>query len=236
MQETEQTGGLLSESRAPDSRKTIRVVVFETTRMGGELLARMLEGSSYPLCVTATCEEAKSGSSLTFPDADVAVVTATAEDIAIKTKLVRKLRHNNQSLRCVVLLNQCTRELVVEAFLSGATGVCDRDESCEILCKCIDRVHHGQVWANSEQLHYILETLSNGSRVQLTDVQGKVLLTPRQEEIVYLVVEGLRNREIAKRLNISENTTRNYLFRIFEKLGVSSRAELICYTIAKSRK
>ena len=235
MQETEQTGELLSESRASESRG-IRVMVFENTRMGSELLARMLESSTYPLSVTATCEEAKAGSALSFPEVDVAVITATPEDMAAKTKLLRKLRHNNPSLRCVVLLNQCTRELVVEAFVSGAMGVCGRDESCEILCKCIDRVHHGQVWANSEQLHYILETLSNGSRVQLTDARGKVLLTPRQEEIVYLVVEGLRNREIAKRLNISENTIRNYLFRIFEKLGVSSRAELILYTIAKSRK
>jgi len=218
-----------------DPQGAIRVLIFETTRMGAELLKRMMETSAYPVRVTAVCEETN-GSEPHFPDADVAVITATAEDIALKTKLLRKLRHSNANLRCVLLLDQCSRELVVEAFRSGAMGVCGRDESCEVLCKCIDRVHQGQVWANSEQLRYVLDTLSNGNRGRLTDVRGRVLLTPRQEEIVYLVVEGLRNREIAKRLNISEHTIRNYLFRIFEKLGVSSRAELILYTMANSKK
>jgi DNA-binding NarL/FixJ family response regulator len=226
----------LSPTDPSPSSQIIRVMVFEGTRMGAELLERMLQTSTYPLRVTAVCDEIKTGSDLVFPDVDVAVITASAEDISSKTKLVRKLRHSNAGLRCVLLLGQCSRELVIEAFSSGALGVCGRDESCEVLCKCIDRVHRGQVWANSEQLRYVLETLSNGNRGPLTDVRGRVLLTARQEEIVTLVVEGLRNREIAKRLNISEHTIRNYLFRIFEKLGVSSRAELILYTMANSKK
>jgi DNA-binding NarL/FixJ family response regulator len=211
-------------------------MVFEKTYMGGELLARMLETFAYPLRVTAVCEETKATADLVVPDIDVAVITATADDIALKSKLMRKLRHSNPSLRCVLLLDQCSRGLVVEAFRAGAMGVCGRDESCEVLCKCIDRVHRGQVWANSEQLRYILETLANGDRTRLTDARGQVLLTPRQEQIVHLVVEGLRNREIAQRLNISEHTIRNYLFRIFEKLGVSSRAELILYMMANTQK
>jgi DNA-binding NarL/FixJ family response regulator len=232
MQDRKETDELSSRIMADNSRALIRVVVSEATRMGAELLARMLETSGYPLRVTAISEEAKAASELSLPEVDVAVITASAEDMPAKSKLLRKLRHSNPSLRCVLLLDQCSRELVVEAFTSGAMGVCGRDESCEVLCKCIDRVHRGQVWANSEQLRYVLETLSNGNRGRLTDARGKVLLTPRQEEIVYLVVEGLRNREIAKRLNISEHTIRNYLFRIFEKLGISSRAELILYAMA----
>ncbi len=227
---------LLSPANTPPSSEIIRVMVFETTRMGAELLSRMLETSTYPLRVTAVCEETKTGSDLLLPDVDVAVITASVEDISSKAKLLRNLRHNNAGLRCVLLLDQCSREQVIEAFTSGAMGVCGREESCEVLCKCIDRVHRGQVWANSEQLRYIVETLSNGNRGPLRDARGHVLLTARQEEIVYLVVEGLRNREIAKRLNISEHTIRNYLFRIFEKLGVSSRAELILYTMANSKK
>lgn len=236
MPESEEAVPLESSASPSTSPEIIRVMIFEATRMGAELLKHMLEASTYPLRVTAACEETKTTSELLFPDVDVAVIAASAEDFAVKTKLLRKLRNNNSNLRCVLLIDQCSRELVVEAFSSGAMGICGRDESCEILCKCIDRVHHGQVWANSEQLRYVLDTLSNGNRGRLTDVQGRVLLTPRQQEIVYLVLEGLRNREIAQRLNISEHTTRNYLFRIFEKLGVSSRAELILYTMANSKK
>jgi DNA-binding NarL/FixJ family response regulator len=236
MLDPEETVPLPPSPSPSTSPEIIRVMIFEATRMGAELLKRMLETSSYPLSVTAACEETKTTSELLFPDVDVAVIAAGAEDLAVKAKLLRKLRNNNSNLRCVLLIDECSRELVVEAFTSGAMGVCGRDESCEVLCKCIDRVHRGQVWANSEQLRYVLDTLSNGHRRRLTDVQGRVLLTPRQQEIVYLVVEGLRNREIAKRLNISEHTIRNYLFRIFEKLGVSSRAELILYTLANSKK
>jgi DNA-binding NarL/FixJ family response regulator len=236
MNNAEQAERSASQIKATSSQQAIRVMVYEGTRMGAELLARMLEMSSYPLRVIAMSEEAKAACDPILPDVDVAVITAGAEDIVAKGKLLRKLRHNNPSLRCVLLLDQCTRELVVEAFTSGAMGVCGRDESCDVLCKCIDRVHRGQVWANSEQLRYLLETLSYGNRGRLTDARGHTLLTPRQQEIVCLVVEGLRNREIANRLNISEHTIRNYLFRIFEKLGVSSRAELILYAMANIRK
>ncbi|MGA8875794.1 MAG: response regulator transcription factor [Candidatus Korobacteraceae bacterium] len=236
MAERESTGEVFSESSATNLRATILEMVLDKTYMGSELLARMLESFTYPLRVTAVCGDTKACADVVVSDIDVAVITATADDIALKGKLVRKLRHSNPSLRCILLLDQCSREQVVEAFRSGAMGVCGRDESCEVLCKCIDRVYRGQVWANSEQLHYILETLSTGHSGRLTDVRGKVLLTPRQEEIVYLVVEGLRNREIAQRLNISEHTIRNYLFRIFEKLGVSSRTELILYAVANPKK
>jgi DNA-binding NarL/FixJ family response regulator len=115
-------------------------------------------------------------------------------------------------------------------------GVCGRDESCEILCKCIDRVYHGQIWANSEQLRYVLETLWTGTRIHVTDARGNALLTRREEDIVFLVAEGLRNREIAEQLKLSEHTIRNYLFRIFEKLGISSRSELILYSIEQRKK
>ena len=217
-------------------RQPIRVLICEATKMGAELLARMLESSPYPINVIAICDEAKLTAQLPPEEMDIALITSTAEDGAAKAKLIRQLRKTNPLLRCIALLDQCSREQVIEAFTAGAMGVCSRDESCEVLCKCIDRVHSGQIWANSEQLHYLLETLWTGSRVRLIDARGHALLTKRQEEIVYLVAEGLRNREIAEHLKISEHTIRNYLFRIFEKLGISSRTELILYAIAKSRK
>jgi DNA-binding CsgD family transcriptional regulator len=61
------------------------------------------------------------------------------------------------------------------------------------------------------------------------DVKGRILLTRREEEIVSLVADGLKNREIAEHLKLSEHTVKNHLFRVFERLGISSRAELILY-------
>jgi DNA-binding NarL/FixJ family response regulator len=90
-------------------------------------------------------------------------------------------------------------------------------------------VSEGQVWANSQQCRYILETLVEGLPPFVTDSKGQFLLSRREQEIVSKVAEGMRNREIAEFLRLSEHTVKNHLFRIFERLGISNRAELILY-------
>ena len=67
--------------------------------------------------------------------------------------------------------------------------------------------------------------------LRVLNAQGDPLLTPREEQVVALVVEGLPNRPIAVELNLSEHTVKKYLFRIFEKLGISSRVELVLYAV-----
>lgn len=219
------------------SQSPIRILIFDSTKMGCQLLSRMLESSPYQLLVVAASEESTLHPELAEREADIALVCVNAGDgPGSRLKLLREIRQTKPSVRCVMLLEVCDREQVIEAFGSGAMGVCDRREPCEVLCKCIDRVFHGQVWANSEQLHYVLERLRSGNHVRLTDARGNGLLTPREEDIVNLVAEGLRNREVAEHLKLSEHTIRNYLFRIFEKLGISSRSELILYILEQRRK
>jgi DNA-binding CsgD family transcriptional regulator len=70
------------------------------------------------------------------------------------------------------------------------------------------------------------------SSLRVVDVKGERLLSNREEDVVKLLMEGYSNREIAQGLNLSENTIKNYLFRIFEKLGVSSRTELLLYAMS----
>jgi DNA-binding NarL/FixJ family response regulator len=129
------------------------------------------------------------------------------------------------------LLDARTRELVVDAFRFGAHGVIFRDEPVETLCKCIHAVSEGQVWANSLHLGFLLEALTQVSPVRLQDARGGNLLTKREEDVARLVAEGMSNREISRQLRLSEHTVRNYLFRVFEKLGISSRVELVLYCL-----
>jgi DNA-binding NarL/FixJ family response regulator len=140
----------------------------------------------------------------------------------------RKLK---QRTRAVMLLDSRERDLVIDAFRCGARGVVFRDEPLETLGKCIHAVHRGQVWANSQQLGYILEALSLTMPVRLQDARGMNLLSKREETVVRQVAEGMTNREISVRLKLSEHTVRNYLFRIFDKLGVSTRVELVLYCL-----
>lgn len=226
----------MEQSKETLSLNPIRVLIFDSTKMGCQLLANMLEGSSYSVKVVGCVTETSLEPAATLPDADVALICVNSDGPGARFKLLREIRAKKPAMRCIMLLDRCDREQVVESFSSGVMGVCGRDESCELLCKCIDRVHHGQVWANSEQLRYVLETFCAGNRIRFTDARGNALLTQREETIVYLVAEGLRNREIAAQLHLSEHTVRNYLFRIFEKLGISSRSELILYTLEQRRK
>lgn len=166
----------------------------------------------------------------------VAVISADIHDGAQKgNTIIRKLRLTHPAIRSIMLLNSVERTAVVEAFQSGARGIFCRNNSFKSLCKCIRQVHVGQVWANSDELRYVLDALSQPSTPSLMDNQGKTLLTKRQSQIVSALSQGLSNREIAVRMKLSEHTVKNYLFRIFNKLGVSSRVELILYALSQQR-
>jgi DNA-binding NarL/FixJ family response regulator len=100
-----------------------------------------------------------------------------------------------------------------------------------LLGKCIQRVAGGQIWANSEQLSYLLDLVSEVPSLPVFNSNGNQLLTPREEQVVALVAEGLANREVAIQLQLSEHTIKKYLFRIFDKLGISTRVELVLYAV-----
>ena len=136
------------------------------------------------------------------------------------------LRDASPSTNTILLMDHPHREVVVDAFRAGARGVFCRVGSIEDLCKCIDRVSRGQIWAGCDEIKYVLDALVQSTPPKL-EVLGTTLLSQREQEVVRCVAEGLSNREIAGRLKLSQHTIKNYLFRIFDKLGVSNRAELI---------
>lgn len=132
----------------------------------------------------------------------------------------------------VLLAASCNREIVASAFRSGVRGIFTfTDANLRLLCKCLLRVAAGQIWANTEQLGYLLELITEVPSLRVVNAHGDSLLTPREEQVVALVAEGLSNRQIARELNLSEHTIKKYLFRIFEKLGISTRVELVLYAV-----
>ena len=145
---------------------------------------------------------------------------------------IRRLHLMHPETSLVLLLDSYEKDLVINAFRAGVKGLfCLAEHPFRMLCKCIHRVYEGQVWANTEQMQYLLEAVSQTPSLHTVNVSGEKLLTPREEQVVTLVADGLSNREIARELNLSENTIKKYIFRIFEKLGVSSRVELVLYAV-----
>jgi two-component system nitrate/nitrite response regulator NarL len=145
-------------------------------------------------------------------------------------ELVREIRSQSPDTRVIVLLDCSERPSVVEAFRAGAGGVFCRTEPVRLLSKCIQCVHRGQVWASSSELHYLLEALAQPTLAKF-HAEGRSLLSPRETDVVRCLAEGLSNREISQRLKLTEHTVKNYLFRIFDKLGVSSRVEVVLYAL-----
>ena len=134
-----------------------------------------------------------------------------------------------------MLLNSSEQEVVLEAFRAGARGVYSKEESVSDLSKCVRRVHEGQIWANSKQISALVQAWSSGHHVRAVDARGVNLLSKREREIVSRAAQGLTNREIAAQLSLSPHTVKNCLFRIFDKLGVSNRVELLLMTIDHDR-
>jgi DNA-binding NarL/FixJ family response regulator len=144
-------------------------------------------------------------------------------------KVMQELRRSHPHTAAVMLLHSPERTPVVDAFRCGARGVISRDDSFKELSKCIRNVHQGRIWITNQDLEIILETLTHIQPIQINKSDGTALLTPRERDTVRLVAEGMKNREIADALQVTEHTISNYLYRIFKKLGVSSRVELILY-------
>jgi DNA-binding NarL/FixJ family response regulator len=97
-------------------------------------------------------------------------------------------------------------------------------------------VHRGQVWVNSENLGYLLEAFGKAMPFRFDESDGAKLLTKRERDVARLVADGLTNREVSKQLGLSEHTVRNYLLKVFDKLGVSTRVELVLYCLQERQR
>ena len=211
----------------------INLLLAVESRMDGQLFKHALERSRHRLrvisCPASRAEFARSIESLTL---DIALVSESLQDGPLTGfQILNELRNLSPTTRPIMLLKSDDIDLAVDAFRAGAKGVFCRTESLTSLPKCIRVVHGGQIWANSKHLDRVMEAFASVAPLRLTSASGRRLLTKRGEDVVKLVVQGFSNREVALKLGITEHTVSNYLFKIYEKLGISSRVELMLYSL-----
>ena len=171
-------------------------------------------------------------------DVDVALITANLADGPLSgLGVLRQIRECFPEMKTVVLLNGPERNLVVDVFRAGARGVFVLSSSpFKSLCRCVEQVYAGQIWANSDELSEVMEAFTQLAPMRVVNADGMRLLTKREEDVVRLVIEGMQNRDIARDLKLSAHTVKNYLFHIFDKLGVSSRVELVMYAVSSTNR
>jgi two-component system nitrate/nitrite response regulator NarL len=213
----------------------IRVFVAESSRMASELVEATLSRNRPRFEVHAF--------GIRSPDIhrelekckpDVALLSSNLQDGPLAGfKVLFQLRQARTKTSIVMMLDSDEPELVIDSFRGGAKGVYSRQTPSNYLPKCICAVHSGQFWINNGQLQFLLELVSRLSPVQTLKPGGMERLTKREWGVTKLVAEGLHNEEIALKLGISEHTVRNYLCHIFDKLGLSSRVELVLCALSQ---
>jgi DNA-binding NarL/FixJ family response regulator len=213
----------------------VRVVICDNSAMDCELLGEGLRRAGFEV---TGCAASLQGfmRHVGTRVVDVALIGVHLQDGPMSGfKALREARTNDANVRVVMLLHDREPEHVLASFRGGARGVFLRADSFNLLCKCIQMVHNGQVWASSAEIDLVLQALATAAPLRAVDARGVALLTKREEEVVQFVARGLTNREIALEMHLSEHTIKNYLFRIFDKLGVSSRVELALYCAYKGQ-
>lgn len=210
----------------------ITIVASDATRMGCQLLSAALsKEADFELKSCVTGSRGLIDDSATHQPNVVLVSSSLEDGPAGGLAALNEIHTVSPQTAPVLLMDSRNPELVVNAFRGGARGVFFREEPFEMLCKCIRSIHSGQLWASSTEVYYIVEALRQSVPVKMVNATGDDLLTTRQKQLVMLVSQGLTNREISQHLHLSEHTVKNYLFRVFDKLGVSSRAELIIHAL-----
>jgi two-component system, NarL family, nitrate/nitrite response regulator NarL len=211
----------------------IRVLVADDTQLHTHLLADALRRNGEFEVISSDSQELAARTDL--HNIDVLLLSSDLNDQAAGGfEVLRSVHASHPGVRAVMLLDSSKSDLILEAFRAGARGVLSKQDSIEILSKCLRKVYQGQIWANSEQMGLVVAALASSRNPGTINAQGIEQLSKREMEVVSSVAEGLTNREVAKRLGLSEHTVKNYLFRVYDKLGVSSRVELLFMTINRT--
>jgi DNA-binding NarL/FixJ family response regulator len=138
--------------------------------------------------------------------------------------------------RVIVLTASEDKNEFVQAMKLGCSGIVLKQTAPELIVKSIRKVHAGEIWLDSHTTAAVMRQFASPGDVMNgnpTKGRERSPLSQREREIVGLVAQGYKNREMAEKMFISEQTVKNHLHNIFDKLGVSDRLELALYAIHK---
>jgi DNA-binding NarL/FixJ family response regulator len=150
---------------------------------------------------------------------------------------LQALQQTNKRTRVIVLTASEDKNEFVQAMKLGCSGIVLKQTAPDLIVKSIRKVNSGEIWLDSHTTAAVMRQFSTGPEGSSQSAGGKSRerspLSAREREIVALVAQGYKNKEMAEKMFISEQTVKNHLHNIFDKLGVSDRLELALYAIHK---
>jgi len=152
--------------------------------------------------------------------------TLAAEPAEAISELLRRAPHS----KLIVLTAGASQDEVLEFLRRGAHGIIDRSIPPETLVACIRKVAKGDIWLDEQAVSWVLHAFRTSATRPMAPA-AKVHLTQKEMMIVACVAQGMKNKEIAIRVNTTEQVVKNYLRKVYDKLGVSDRLELALYCL-----
>jgi two-component system, NarL family, nitrate/nitrite response regulator NarL len=146
-------------------------------------------------------------------------------------EMIEDLCATSQDSRLLILTSIRNTEIHARAILLGAVGVLLKDKTADMLMKALEKVNQGEPWIDNSTLTNVLTAISGRKGVkEVSDEETRIAsLTARERQVIAAVCAGLKNKQIAQKLFISESTVRHHLSSIFSKLATSGRFDLIIY-------
>jgi DNA-binding NarL/FixJ family response regulator len=210
------------------NKQAIRVLIADDHTIFREGLRKLLDGEADVTIVGEASSGSEAVQLLGKLKPDILLLDLRMPD-RDGLSVLEEVNFDNSSTRVIVLTATEDDREVVRAMRLGARGVVLKQSASDLLLKSIRKVHAGEIWLDkkmtAEVMRAFAQSAESGAR------REKPLLSDREKEIVQLVAQGFRNREIGEKLFISEQTVKNHLHNIFDKLGVSDRLELALYAI-----
>jgi DNA-binding NarL/FixJ family response regulator len=177
------------------------------------------------------------GQAETFPQAISAAKKFSADILIFEAALaenpveaVNELLRQSSTLRIVVITTQPEEDLTLELFRRGAHSIISREVEPELLVDCLRKVAEGKPWLDPRGVEWVLQAYRSQS-TRNSSGRPKVQLTPKESMIVSCVTQGMKNKEIAVRVGTTEQVVKNYLRKVYDKLGVADRLELALFCL-----
>src|ERR1017187_10507225 len=178
------------------------------------------------------------GQAETLPQTQSAVTKFSADVLIFESALalnpveaVTELLRQAPQLKIVVVTPASDEQLTLDLFRRGAHGILSREVEPEVLVDCLRKVAAGEPWLEDRAVHWVMEAF-RGHNLRPSGARPKVQLTPKETLIVSCVTQGMKNKEIAIRVGTTEQVVKNYLRKVYDKLGVADRLELALYCLS----
>jgi two-component system nitrate/nitrite response regulator NarL len=222
--------------KADREARPIRVLVVEDQSLFRDGITNLLSGQPDLEVIASTDSLSVVLEQISKTRPDIALLGWAASS-AESQKVFGSIQESKAPTRVIMLVRDDKKEDFLEAVRQGCCGIVPKQTSTELLLKSIRKVHAGEFWLDrmttADVIRRLAKRASSGASSSPRHGlrENAASLSTREMEIVVLVAQGYKNKEMAERMFISEQTVKNHLHNIFDKVGVSDRLELALYAI-----